>query len=719
MKGNRMLSSLLAVRVTILVSSLLLCGACASVPAVVSPVKQELSWEQKLGWMMRLEDQRVLRDPAPAVPVVLVPATRDRPALLATPPPFDLLRMLADPDRRVRRRAALAVGRSGLPEAVGGLTPLLSDEEMEVRQMAAFAMGLLRAPSARPALRDGLLDPHPIVQGRSAEALGAIGDTADAAAIATMVRGYIQGGALAGIDPDDLTYPLPPPVEAVRMGLSALATLGAYGPLSDAALERDGMPTSHWWPIASALQRVGDARSAPALLALLTSGGRYSPSFAARGLGALKSSAAVAPLMKIVRDRKAPSAVVLQSLRALTAIADETSASLALEIATDGMLDLELRVEALAAIGLVHPTGATDVLLDLLSEEAAPVRAAAMGALGRIDPDTLMIALSGLDSDSDWTVRSAHASILSSLPAERATPLLTRMLSDPDQRVVAAVLRALVKVRAPGAERLLTERLQADDEAVRAVAAAGLGELVAPVFPVLADAYRAWKDEPSYVPRAAALEAMAKIDERAAAPLLLEALKDRDWAVRVRAAELLRDSGTTEEVSERMRPAPAGRAVSESVWQWLQSPPFSPHATVETARGTIELELAVLDAPLTVAAFMDLAREGFFNGMPLHRVVLDFVVEGGDPRGDGEGGPGYTLRDEINERPFLRGTVGMTLDWNDTGGSQFFITHSPQPHLDGRHTVFGHVVDGMDVLDALRQGDIVRKVTIRDGVLEK
>ena len=83
-------------------------------------------------------------------------------------------------------------------------------------------------------------------------------------------------------------------------------------------------------------------------------------------------------------------------------------------------------------------------------------------------------------------------------------------------------------------------------------------------------------------------------------------------------------------------------------------------------------------------------------------MVPDFVVQAGDPRGDGEGGPGYTIRDEINERPYLRGTVGMALDWADTGGSQFFITHSPQPHLDARYTVFGRVIAGMDVVDRIR-----------------
>jgi cyclophilin family peptidyl-prolyl cis-trans isomerase len=186
--------------------------------------------------------------------------------------------------------------------------------------------------------------------------------------------------------------------------------------------------------------------------------------------------------------------------------------------------------------------------------------------------------------------------------------------------------------------------------------------------------------------------------------------------VRVRAAVLLREQRVpAASVEAAIRPAPPGRPIEASERQALISPPFSPHAYIETDRGTIEIELAILDAPLTVANFIALARKDFFSGVAIHRVVTDFVVQDGDPRGDGEGGPGYTIRDEINERPYLRGTVGMALDWEDTGGSQFFITHSPQPHLDGRYTVFGHVVDGMGVVDQIQPWDIVRRVRIRDG----
>jgi cyclophilin family peptidyl-prolyl cis-trans isomerase len=118
---------------------------------------------------------------------------------------------------------------------------------------------------------------------------------------------------------------------------------------------------------------------------------------------------------------------------------------------------------------------------------------------------------------------------------------------------------------------------------------------------------------------------------------------------------------------------------------------------------------------LTVENFVALARRGFFDGLSFHRVVPDFVIQAGDPRGDGEGGPGHTIRDELNQRPYLRGTLGMALDWADTGGSQFFITQSPQPQLDAKYTVFGRVLSGMDVVDRTQPGDIIRRVRVWDG----
>jgi cyclophilin family peptidyl-prolyl cis-trans isomerase len=218
-----------------------------------------------------------------------------------------------------------------------------------------------------------------------------------------------------------------------------------------------------------------------------------------------------------------------------------------------------------------------------------------------------------------------------------------------------------------------------------------------------------------YQARLAALTALAKYGAAAAEATLTSALGDPEWPVRKRAAELLRDLGRPGDAASRIRPAP-GRSPDAYAAPALVAPQVSPHVYLDTDKGTVEIELAVLDAPLTSESFLALARQGYFSGMAIHRVVANFVVQAGDGRGDGEGGPGYTLRDEINMLPYVRGAVGMALDGADTGGSQFFITHAPQPHLDGRYTVFGRVVAGMDVVDRLQQWDLIRRVRVWDGI---
>jgi cyclophilin family peptidyl-prolyl cis-trans isomerase len=365
------------------------------------------------------------------------------------------------------------------------------------------------------------------------------------------------------------------------------------------------------------------------------------------------------------------------------------------------------------AFGTVVTASALDLLLDLVSNPTPAIRGAALGALARVDPDAFVSTLASLDADRDWTVRVALANALGTLPAPRSAPRLTVMLQDQDQRVIPAVLAALAAVKAPGAERVLLDRLKSGDVVVRGAAATALGDLKsASAVQPLVDAYRAGSSDREYGARASALAALAKIDPAAARPVLVEALKDRDWAVRVRAAELLRQQQANEPPARPASTPPA----SSPEFQTVVAARYSPHAYIETDQGMIEIELAVLDAPLTVANFMTLARKGFFNNVPFHRIVPDFVVQGGDPRGDGEGGPGFSIRDELNERPYLRGIVGMALDWKDTGGSQFFITHSPQPHLDARYTVFGHVVAGMEVVDRLAPWDVIKSVRIWDGI---
>ncbi len=140
-------------------------------------------------------------------------------------------------------------------------------------------------------------------------------------------------------------------------------------------------------------------------------------------------------------------------------------------------------------------------------------------------------------------------------------------------------------------------------------------------------------------------------------------------------------------------------------------------ATMETAQGTIELELYPQYAPKTVNNFVFLAEEGFYDGVAFHRVIPNFVIQGGDPTGTGRGGPGYRFEDEVKGNPLKHetGVISMANAGPNTNGSQFFITHSPQPHLDGKHTVFGKVVEGQDVVNAIGQGDRMTKVTVREA----
>ncbi|MDJ0926552.1 MAG: peptidylprolyl isomerase [Gammaproteobacteria bacterium] len=138
--------------------------------------------------------------------------------------------------------------------------------------------------------------------------------------------------------------------------------------------------------------------------------------------------------------------------------------------------------------------------------------------------------------------------------------------------------------------------------------------------------------------------------------------------------------------------------------------------TITTDKGEIELELMPEHAPRTVNNFVFLTREGFYDGTVFHRVIADFMIQGGDPTGSGRGGPGYRFEDECDNNPLRheRGVISMANAGPNTNGSQFFITHGPQPHLDGRHTVFGKVTKGQDVVDSVEQGDQVKKIEIAD-----
>jgi peptidyl-prolyl cis-trans isomerase B (cyclophilin B) len=157
--------------------------------------------------------------------------------------------------------------------------------------------------------------------------------------------------------------------------------------------------------------------------------------------------------------------------------------------------------------------------------------------------------------------------------------------------------------------------------------------------------------------------------------------------------------------------------------QWDNAPEMQIDAaknysvSIETEKGTLEVELFAKDAPNTVNNFVFLAREGFYDGVSFHRVIPNFMIQGGDPTGSGSGGPGYRFADEFDGNPNRHetGSLSMANAGPGTNGSQFFICHGPQPHLDGKHTVFGKITSDQALVDSIAQGDTMVKLTINES----
>ena len=686
-------------------------AACATTPPPPPPV---IPFETKMSWIIRLEDQRILRDPA--MPIAPPPVTQGRRNVVpAPPPPPDLIRLLEDGEARIRRRAALATGRVGLPDAVPALVRLLqTDTDAEVRQMAAFALGLIGDKSAVDPLRAAVADPLPLIAGRAAEALGLLNDAAAAPIIGKMVAGYAT--AAGAVAPDDARAEIDGAADAFRLGVYALARLKNYEAIAAAVLNPDGESRIQWWPVAYALQRIEDKRALPALLAFARTETTYTRTFAVKGLGALRDPSAVPVLLPFIDASRSPSGVTIEAIRAMGRIGDARGEPALTKLLYTRGLNPMVRAETLLALGDSAAAVSVDAFIDFMGDPLPNVRLAALQGFAKRDDDTFLTVLSGLDPDAHWSVRAGLATILGTKDPERSLPRLTAMLADSDARVVPSVLGALTKLNAPGIAKILIDHLGKEDVGVRTAAAVNIGELKPEGgVDALTAAYKRGEADLVIDTRAAVLEALSKYGASAAVPTLRTALGDKDWAVRIKAAELLKTLEPVTDTARAIRPAPAAGAMNYEN-PTLTNPVFSPHVFIETDKGTIEIELDVLDAPITTHNFMTLARKGYFDGLSFHRVVPNFVIQGGDPRGDGEGGPGYTIRDELNQEPYVRGTVGMALAWRDTGGSQFFITHGPQPHLDARYTVFGHVISGMEVVDAINQWDVIQRIRIWDGV---
>jgi peptidylprolyl isomerase len=320
----------------------------------------------------------------------------------------------------------------------------------------------------------------------------------------------------------------------------------------------------------------------------------------------------------------------------------------------------------------------------------------------------------------DVTAYSAGLRALGQGDGREAYLVLQHAATRPEPRIAIAALEALAEwwTRGVRTEELTPERYYAVFE--RGLRREWVGA-VAAVAPVLADSafrslgsvallavvYRSLEPPADGEAIAAVLDALGKSGDAGARPTLDAALASPSPAVRRAAAAALSEL-TGESVEAPAEPAEPARPID---WEFLRARGPRPELRLDTTRGAITIELDAESAPQTVETVLALAEEGRYDGVEFHRVVPNFVIQGGDVEGmGGWGGPGFAIRSELTRLPYDRGTLGMASAGKDTEGSQWFVTHGMQPHLDGLYTAFGRVIDGLAVVDAILTGDRVTRM---------
>jgi cyclophilin family peptidyl-prolyl cis-trans isomerase/HEAT repeat protein len=596
----------------------------------------------------------------------------------------------------LRRAAALTVGRVGARRNAAALRRLTTDADAGVAGVAFYALGLLKDSAALSAATAALRAPVAISR-EASWFLGEIGEPGRgpllAAAIETTLGPERRGAALLA-----LARVRPPTVAPILPLLSD----------PDSGLA---------WRAAYVLARARSASASRAMLAATRSPWANVRDYAARGLarsltGDTLGEAALDALRRLARDTSAR--VRVTAIRMLAPYGASVGPTIA-----DALRDADpsVRITAAPFAHLAFDSSTTAWDAAWRSDTSLVIRRAlAEAALKR---GRLREAWAGWHDDARWQLRATAAALEGIGAPDSALARLDRSLRDSDGRVRAAAAEALAAL--------------ADSTSVVAPARARLRG-------ALADA--------DFVVRATALGALAKgasVDDLSAA-VTSHAIARRDADLDARLAfwtlvdSALAHAGSAIPDSvqralsalerpadplERVRAAAIPRFVAwrdsagtarEDAWYEARAREAmssrAPIARIETDRGTMELELFPSDAPVTVHNFVTLARRAYFDGQAFHRVVPNFVIQAGDPRGDGNGGPGYAIRDELNPHRYGRGALGMALSGPNTGGSQFFVTHSAQPHLDGGYTVFGQLRSGTDALDRIVQGDRIDRITI-------
>ena len=602
-----------------------------------------------------------------------------------------------------------------------------------MRAQAALAVGQVAGRLRYRALRDLLQGPDTGAAASAAYALGLARDTGSLAAL---------GVAVAGA-----------PARA-SVGVEAAWALGELGASARATIER-ALDSPYVAPpvrvqllrAAAKLRPVPSARVIP-FLGVADRDVRWSAAYA---IARTRARDGLRALLPLARDREAGIRVLVAS--ALTSAVTGDSLGAAARAALRALMGDKDHLVRTAAVRSLATHGAEQqgAVLGAFADRDPNVRVAAAGVVWNV-LDSLSAEWERLWAD-DTTYMVRRTLMESAARATASLPGAGAWARSPDWRLRAAYTGALVTGRSRD-QRLARARAAFDDAdgRVRATAAGLLG--------VDADSSVAARDvlrqrltiESDLVARAGMLNALGAKPRPGEASLFLaayrRALPDSQNDARLAALRALTAAfklhaqgwSPAFEDSVKALPIPADLLERDQArdllllghWQSLRSfvrvasfydsvvraivvPARAgrpPRARIVTERGAIVVALHGDEAPITSQNFIALARRGYFNGTRFHRVVPGFVAQDGDPRGDGEGGPGYAIRDEFNRRRYDRGAVGMALSGPDTGGSQYFLTLAPQPHLDGHYTVFGHLTEGDAVLDRIVQGDRILRIEV-------
>lgn len=608
---------------------------------------------------------------------------------------------LKDDDPKIRERAALAIGRIGEKDGTKLLFELISnDASLDVTSTAAFALGLTGEKQYAGKLLEIAYD----LPGRAAaQAVLSAGRLADS----TMKSEHL-------VLESYFSHPSPEVREAacyaVYLSNAKMAPPKMYDIFN---LEPDDNVR-----IAAlyTLARMGIAQAENIYENYLADADPFVRSIAVRGLGFATSDNST-HLLAIAANDTDPGVAA----SAITALGKRKSGEAQKQLIRKLELadDPKLIGAILEALRVQNNDGAIDRAYDLIEpEQSGYVISAVVLYLAEFQKDRAVNLIDSLMSTDDQYLKVACAEAYGKIGRNTVVPRLAKLFIDKNPSVRAAAFSALMEVDESNRDYYIGQALVDEDEMVMAGAIAKVGDLKLMNFQAKLGEISSGSKAIGIDVRRALVEAAGKFlgmnpSDLLARELLLNGAIDREYIVRKDAAAIYKNilgedrSGIIRQPVTRI-----SRGKLEEAFEKFKS---NPHATILTNRGQIDIELYFYEAPLTVLNFIQLADKGFYDGLRLHRVVPNFVAQGGDPRGDGWGGPNYFIRCEYSSLPYKRGTLGIATSGKDTGGSQFFITLSPQPHLEARYTVFGQVISGMSHADDIQIGDTIKKIEIQEN----